>query len=74
MDWRPYFIDSGAPGRGCAYRLPDKPDGVLQDQPTSTTSYGLCQQHQQLIMVSIGTTESVTSGTTVFVKSDHNLS
>ena len=74
MDCRPYFVDSGAPGRGCAYRLPDEPDGVLQDQPTSTTNYGLRQQHQQLVVVSISTTESVTSGTIVFIKSDHNLS
>jgi hypothetical protein len=27
MDCRPCFVDSGAPGRGCAYRLPGEPDG-----------------------------------------------
>jgi hypothetical protein len=29
MDCRPHFVDSGAPGRGCAYGLPCELDGIL---------------------------------------------
>jgi hypothetical protein len=59
MDCRPRFINSGAPGRGCAYRLLGEPDGnffvnsLLKNEVSRSTLLirSVCSSHIYYILI-----------------------